>query len=258
MGFPDGLIERLADARHLVVFTGAGVSAESGVPTFRDALTGLWARFRPEDLATPEAFRANPRLVWDWYAWRRELVGRVEPNPAHHAIAALQGLLPRLTLITQNVDGLHQRAGSREVLELHGNLQRVKCFDHQHTATTWDDTAERPPRCSHCGSLLRPDVVWFNEDLPAGAWAQAQQAASQCDLFLAIGTSMLVYPAAALPLTAAQAGATVIQINPQPTDLDGWARFNLRGKAGELLPDLLMALSRRMNTGESAPREQSR
>jgi NAD-dependent deacetylase len=242
MKFPKELVDCLVRARHVVVFTGAGVSAESGVPTFRDALTGLWARFKAEDLATPDAFLADPRLVWDWYAWRRELVYQVEPNPAHRAIAELQLRVPKLTLITQNVDGLHQRAGSREVLELHGNLQRVKCFERHHPAATWDDTTEKPPRCVLCGSWLRPDVVWFNEDLPAETWGKAQDAAADCDVLFAIGTSMLVYPAAALPLTALQAGIPVIQINPAPTDLDRQARFNLRGKAGEILPTLLDAV----------------
>lgn len=242
MKFPQTLIDLFANARHLVVLTGAGVSAESGVPTFRDALTGLWARFRAEDLATADAFQANPRLVWDWYAWRRELVQRAQPNPAHRALAQLQERVPSFTLITQNVDGLHTRAGSRDVVELHGSLHRVKCFERHHPSASWDDTTERPPRCTYCGSLLRPDVVWFHEDLPAKPWARAHQAAARCDLFFSIGTSMLVYPAAGLSRTALQGGARVVQINPESTELDEQATFNLRGKAGEILPDLLAAL----------------
>lgn len=242
--FPPPLIEQLARARHLVVFTGAGVSAESGVPTFRDAQTGLWARFRPEDLATPEAFLADPALVWDWYAWRRQLVQRVEPNPAHRALAELQDLVSRLTLITQNVDGLHQRAGSRDVLELHGNLFRAKCFEHHHPAAEWDHRIERPPRCLICGSLLRPDVVWFNEELPSRPWAEAMDAAVSADVLLTIGTSMLVQPAAWLPMSALEAGAQVIQINPEPTDLSSRAQFDLRGKAGEILPALIRSVWR--------------
>ena len=245
MHFPVELIELLAGARHLVVFTGAGVSAESGVPTFRDAQTGLWARFRPEEIATPEAFLANPRLVWDWYAWRRQLVQGVEPNPAHRAIAELQDLVPRLTLITQNVDGLHQCAGSRAVLELHGNILRARCFERGHPATNWDDRIERPPRCLICGSLLRPDVVWFNEELPEKPWTGALDAALNGDVFLAIGTSMLVQPAASLPMTALDSGAQVIQINPEPTDLSHRAQFDLRGKAGEILPALIQSVWRR-------------
>ena len=239
MDFPSQLIDLLVGARHVVVFTGAGVSAESGVPTFRDAQMGLWARFRPEDIATPEAFLADPELVWDWYAWRRQLVQRVEPNPAHSALAELQDLVPRLTLISQNVDGLHQRAGSRDVLELHGNILQAKCFEQHHPATEWDDRTERPPRCVICGSLLRPDVVWFNEELPTRPWTEALDAAVGGDVFMAVGTSMLVQPAAWLPMSALDAGAQVIQINPEPTDLSKRAHFDLRGKAGEILPALV-------------------
>jgi len=242
MDIPNPLIDLLAGARHVVVFTGAGVSAESGVPTFRDAQTGLWAQFRPEDLATPEAFLADPKLVWDWYAWRRQLVQQVEPNPAHRAIAELQDRVPRLTLITQNVDNLHQRAGSRDVLELHGNILRVKCFENHHLAIGWDDETERPPRCAICGSLLRPDVVWFNEELPQRAWAEALDAAVSGDVFMAVGTSMLVQPAAWLPISALEAGVQVIQINPEPTDLSSRAQFDLRGKAGVILPVLVRAV----------------
>jgi NAD-dependent deacetylase len=241
MIFPDDLIDRLRTARHIVVFTGAGVSAESGVPTFRDALAGLWENFSPEELATPEAFLARPRLVWDWYTWRRELVGRVEPNPGHRAIATLEEKAPRFTLVTQNVDGLHVRAGSRRVIELHGNIQRVKCFDHGHPAEHWQE-GDPIPRCRVCGSLLRPDVVWFTEDVPAGAFEAAKRAARDCDAFLAVGTSMLVFPAAELPYAAARAGAAVIQVNPNPTDLDALAHFNLKGKSGEVLPALIEAV----------------
>lgn len=245
MDFAVELQETLAGAQHLVVFTGSGVSAESGVPTFRGAQTGLWARFRPEDLATPEAFLADPELVWDWYAWRRQLVQGVEPNPAHRAIAERQDRVPRLTLITQNVDGLHQRAGSRNVVELHGNIHRAKCFENHHPASERDDRSERPPRCTLCGSLLRPDVVWFNEELPARPWAEALDAAVSGDVFIAIGTSMLVQPAAWLPISALEAGAQVIQINPEPTDLSNRAPFDLRGRAGDILPALIRSVWRR-------------
>ena len=156
----------LAQARRVVVLTGAGVSAESGVPTFRDALTGLWANYRPEELATPTAFAQNPKLVWDWYQWRRELVERAEPNAAHQALAELEDRVPKFTLITQNVDGLHQRAGSRNVFELHGNIRRVKCSAEGRVVTEWAAGGDVPPRCPHCGANLRPDVVWFGETLP--------------------------------------------------------------------------------------------
>jgi NAD-dependent deacetylase len=241
MNFSETLIERLRNARHVVVFSGAGVSAESGVPTFRDALTGLWAMYRAEDLATPSAFRADPKLVWDWYAWRREKVRQVSPNPAHHAIATMGDCVPKLTLVTQNVDGLHQRAGSSSVIELHGNISRVKCIGQGHLAEDWDDSEEQPPKCAVCGSLLRPDVVWFHESLPAGAFELANTAARDCDVFFSVGTSMLVYPAAELPYIAEEVGATIIQINPNMTSLNGVAHYNLTGKAGEILPALVQA-----------------
>jgi NAD-dependent deacetylase len=236
----DEVATALRDARHVAVLTGAGVSAESGIPTFRDALTGLWANFRPEELATPEAFERNPRLVWEWYAMRREMVGRAQPNPAHLALAQLESLVPRLTLITQNVDGLHERAGSTRVIELHGNITRVKCSREGTVQSTWSDVDEPPPKCNECGARLRPDVVWFGEMLPPKALHEAQTAAEECDLFLSIGTSNVVEPAASLPWIAAQAGAQVIVVNP---DMNGQRRGHriqhFLGKAGEILPLLL-------------------
>src|SRR5574341_154130 len=199
---PPVLIESLRAARHVAVLTGSGISAESGVPTFRDAQTGLWAKYRPEELATPEAFRRNPRLVWEWYEWRRGLVAKAAPNPGHLALAELERRVPRLTLVTQNVDGLHQQAGSRGVIELHGNLQRTKCFEENVVVEAWPITGAAPPRCPRCGGLLRPDVVWFGEALPQPALAAAVEAAQACDLFFAIGTSALVQPAASLPFEA--------------------------------------------------------
>jgi NAD-dependent deacetylase len=231
---------RLRDARHVVALTGAGISAESGIPTFRDAQTGLWARYRPEDLATPEAFARDPRLVWDWYAWRRDLVARAAPNAGHRALARLEHRLPRFTLLTQNVDGLHARAGSRAVIELHGNILQSKCLAEGRRFREWSAT-ERPPRCPTCGSFLRPDVVWFGESLPAEALAAAEAAASECDLFLSIGTSAVVFPAAQLPATALARGAAVIEINRDPTPLTPMATASLRGAAGEILPALLDA-----------------
>src|SRR5262245_24556036 len=156
------LVQLLAKAKYVTALTGAGVSAESGVPTFRDAQTGLWAKYRPEDLATPDAFRRNPRLVWEWYAWRRQLVAGANPNPAHLALADMEKLFSKFHLITQNVDGLHQRAGSTGVIELHGNIARTKCFEEGTIVSSWPDTDEVPPKCPNCGGPLRPDVVWFN------------------------------------------------------------------------------------------------
>lgn len=239
---PPELLHRLAIAKSVAVLTGAGVSAESGVPTFRDAQTGLWAKYSPEELATPRAFRRNPRLVWEWYAWRRELVADAKPNPAHLALAEMETLFPHFLLITQNVDGLHQRAGSRHVVELHGNITRTKCFDEDRLVSSWPDTGEVPPRCPNCGGLLRPAVVWFEEPLPDEEMNLAARTSKTCDVFLSIGTSTVVYPAAALPDTALRGGATVVEINPQPTPFTERARFALAGPAGTVLPELLKAL----------------
>jgi NAD-dependent deacetylase len=243
MIIPAALRERLSAANHVAVLTGAGVSAESGVPTFRDAQTGLWANFKPEDLATPSAFRRNPKLVWEWYAWRRETVAKVTPNPAHHALAAMQSRFARFTLITQNVDGLHQRAGSRDVIELHGNITRTKCFAEDTVVTEWADTGDVPPKCPRCGGHLRPDVVWFEESLPEQAIMNAFAASRASDLFLSVGTSTVVYPAASLPFEALQAKATVVEINPDPTPLTPKADFVLSGPAGVVLPELLRQLA---------------
>jgi NAD-dependent deacetylase len=236
------LIETLHSAQYVVVLTGAGISAESGVPTFRDAQTGLWAKYSPEELATPQAFRRNPKLVWEWYAWRRELVAQAEPNPGHLALAELERRLPKFTLITQNVDGLHQRASSRNVIELHGNIHRIKCFDEGRIIDSWPPTAEVPPRCPHCGGYLRPDVVWFGETLPPPALQAAFEAAQQGDLFFSIGTSGLVQPAASLPYEALRRGVTVVEINPDETSLTAGATYALRRPAGQILPAIVAAL----------------
>lgn len=238
MHIPAELIARLAAAQRVTVLTGAGVSQESGVPTFRDAQTGLWARFRPEDLATPEAFRRQPRLVWEWYAWRRRLVEAAQPNPAHVALVRLERRVPAFRLITQNVDGLHQRAGSRNVIELHGNLSRTACFAEGTVVTHWAETGEVPPRCPQCGGLLRPDVVWFGESLPAAAMEQALRASLECEVFLSVGTSTVVHPAASLPFEARRGGALVVEVNPHPTPLTDQAHFALAGAAGVVLAEL--------------------
>ena len=242
MNIPTALIDRLAAAKSVAALIGAGVSAESGVPTFRDAQTGLWANYDPEDLATPRAFRSNPRLVWEWYAWRRKLVAEAKPNPAHFALVELERRVPEFHLITQNVDGLHQRAGSRKVIELHGNITRTKCFDEGTIISKWAETGDVPPKCPDCGGLLRPDVVWFEEPLSEAEISLAQQASRSCDVFLSIGTSTVVYPAAALPFEALRSGATVIEINPQLTPLTDKAEFLLSGAAGTVLPELMTAL----------------
>ena len=238
----DLLIERIRKARSVAVLTGAGVSAESGIPTFRDAQTGLWARYQPSELATPDAFRRNPRLVWEWYAYRRGLVEAAEPNPAHLALAELERRIPGFTLITQNVDGLHRRAGSRNVVELHGNITRTKCFDEDRLVESWPPTAEVPPRCPRCGGPLRPDVVWFGETLPQNAWRAAVAAAAGCDVFLAVGTSGVVWPAAELPIQARHAGAYTAEINLEQAALHGRLDAHLYGPAGRILPAVVAAL----------------
>ncbi len=232
----------LREARRVCVLTGAGISAESGIPTFRDALTGLWVRYRAEDLATPEAFARDPRLVWTWYRERRERVLAAEPNAGHRALAALAGRIPALALVTQNVDGLHQRAGSPSVLELHGSILRARCVGGGHATQAWREPADPPPRCGQCGAMLRPDVVWFGEPLPAEALRVAREAALGCDLVLSVGTSNLVEPAASLPWLAEAGGATVVVVN---TTMEGQRMGErvvpLVGRAGEVLPALLAA-----------------
>jgi NAD-dependent deacetylase len=245
-GSLDTLVEHAAaairKARHVCVITGAGVSAESGIPTFRDALTGLWASFNPEDLATPEAFERDPKFVWDWYEFRRDLVRKAVPNPGHYALAELARLVPRFTLVTQNVDGLHQRAGSRGVLEYHGNILRDRCTVEQVIADRSEESRHGLPRCAACGGLLRPDVVWFGESIPAGPMLAAAEAAASCDVFLSVGTSSLVYPAAGLAETALRSGARVIEVNPDVTGLSQSASIALPGASGVLLPRLVAAL----------------
>ena len=237
------------EATRIAVLTGAGVSAESGVPTFRDAQTGLWANFRPEELATPEAFRAHPQRVWDWYAERRARLADVQPNPGHVALAEFQARHPdRLTLITQNVDGLHQKAGSTGVLALHGNLFEDRWLDPclnsaLHGGRLGCDptsaVAGSPPRCADCGNLLRPGVVWFGEMLPMDALDAAERAAAACELMLVVGTSGAVYPAAGLAHRTRRAGARVVVLNPEPTELDDVAHLCLRGTSARWLPALL-------------------
>ncbi len=236
---PSELAERLRNAQRVTVLTGAGISAESGVPTFRDALTGLWAQYDPQELATPQAFRRDPKLVWEWYQWRRELVGTAAPNPGHYALAEIERRVPHFTLITQNVDGLHQQAGSAKVIELHGNIARYKCFDDGQLVETWPETGEVPPRCPRCGGYLRPDVVWFGEMLPPRALEAAYSASSEADLLLTVGTSSIVQPAASLPVEAAYRGATTVEVNPAETPISALMTYTLRGPSGVILPALL-------------------
>lgn len=241
------LIERaaglLAGVDSLAVLTGSGISAESGVPTFRGQ-DGLWRRFRAEDLATPEAFARDPKLVWNWYDWRRGLIEKARPNAGHFVLAGWENVFSDCTLITQNVDGLHRLAGSKKLLELHGNIWKTRCT----AEGTVEDNREvplpsTPPCCPRCGALLRPHIVWFGESLDPGILKQAFQAGSACQVMLVVGTSSLVYPAASLPAAAAERGAPIIEINPAETPLTGLAAVSIRGPAGEVLPRLDAALS---------------
>ncbi len=242
MNFPADLISLLRRTSRLVALTGAGVSQESGLRTFRDAQTGLWAQYKPEDLASPEAFRRDPKLIWDWYAWRREAVKGVRPNAGHYALVDIETRLPEFTLITQNVDGLHRMAGSRNVLELHGNIQRVRCADCYTFTETWGDDTESVPQCSVCGGLLRPDVVWFGEALPRDQLEAAVEAARTCDVFFSVGTSGVVQPVASLAHAARNRGAVVVEINAEPTPLTHKANYAFHGKSGELLPELVKSV----------------
>jgi NAD-dependent deacetylase len=239
---PARLVAALRESRHTVVLTGAGISAESGIPTFRAAQTGLWSRYQPEDLATPEAFERDPVLVWQWYQWRRELIGASRPNRGHLALAALERLVPRLTLVTQNVDGLHQQAGSRAVLEFHGNIHRNRCSVEGALVGLDVRGASKPPRCPGCGARIRPDVVWFGEAIPRPLMIAADAAAGDCDLFIAVGTSGVVQPAAGLALTPREAGALLVEINPQETALGLAPVIVLREPAGTALPALVATL----------------
>ncbi len=242
MTIPEGLLVALRDAQQVCVLTGSGISAESGVPTFREAQTGLWAQYDPHELATPDAFQRDPVLVWRWYRWRRELVASVEPNAGHHALVKLAGLVPALTIITQNVDGLHQRAGSENIIEFHGNLFENRCFVEDCTVTDADMSAE-VPLCPGCGAMLRPGVVWFGESIPESAMHAADSAVRGCDLFFSIGTSSLVWPAAGFAEAARQQGASVVEINLDATPLSSQADFCLQGKSGTLLPELVNCLT---------------
>ncbi|MCO5194863.1 MAG: NAD-dependent deacylase [Anaerolineae bacterium] len=249
MEMPSALIEVVRNARRVVVLTGAGVSAESGIPTFRDAQTGLWARYDPEELASPRAFKRNPKLVWQWYQWRRDLCAGSTPNPGHFALVEMERRIPEFTLVTQNVDGLHALAGSRQLLELHGNIGRYICYDRRHPVTGWEPTDELPPRCPICHSLVRPDVVWFGEQLDAATINRAAAVAERCDVFFSIGTSSIVYPAALLPQLALEHGAVFVEVNPNPTPLTRFADFVLQAPSGVALPALVQTVWPEVDSG---------
>lgn len=245
--FDPVLIAALQSARRITVLTGAGVSAESGIPTFRDALTGLWQNFDSKTLATADAFLGDPALVWGWYEWRRSQVLAAQPNAAHRALAELGCRVSQLSLFTQNVDNLHERAASVNVQHLHGSLHQPRCFDCARPFSLPDSIPEEPaggwrlspPKCQACGGLVRPGVVWFDEYLPADILDEAFKSSCSSDLLIVVGCSGKVDPAARLPRYAKKAGRKVIQINPAESALDSACTWNLRGRAGEILPELI-------------------
>jgi NAD-dependent deacetylase len=237
----DRLKSLLRQETKVAVLTGAGISAESGVPTFRGE-EGLWKEFRPEELATFDAFMANPQLVWEWYEYRRKIIEEIKPNPGHSALVAFQGHFETFDLITQNVDGLHHQAGSKKVIELHGNIRRNKCIQCDKRYESLEKALPgNPPQCP-CGGNIRPDVVWFGEMLPQDAINYAFSVSSQCDLFFSVGTSAVIHPAASLPLIAKRNGAYVVEINICPTEISHLVDESLLGKSGEVLPSLVKSL----------------
>lgn len=233
----DKLKSLLTKSTRVVVLTGAGISAESGVPTFRGE-EGLWKKFRPEELATFDAFMANPELVWEWYEYRRKIVEEIKPNPGHLALVDFQNHFDQFDLVTQNVDGLHHQAGSRNVVELHGNIRKNKCIQCGKKYESLEGTIEGvPPKCP-CGGNIRPDVVWFGEMLPQDAIRHAFDVSERCDLFFSVGTSAVVHPAASLPSIAKRSGAFVAEVNVSPTEISHLVDETLLGKSGEILPSL--------------------
>lgn len=240
--FSEQMIRILKSAVSVTVLTGAGISAESGVPTFRGD-DGLWKKFRPEELANFNAFINNTELVWEWYKYRKQLIANVKPNPAHYALVEMEELYPNFSLITQNVDNLHRRAGSKKVFELHGNIQRNYCIGCKKEFL--DDiifSKDGIPKCDECNELIRPGVVWFGEYLPEDQWNEAEKSTRNCDVFFSIGTSAVVYPAASLPYLAKESGAFVIEINPEPTPITSMVDVFLQGKSGEILPEIVKVI----------------
>lgn len=239
MQFSPRLTSVLARAERVVAFTGAGISAESGVPTFRGA-DGIWKKMRPEELASMDGFMKNPALVWEWYAHRKQIIGSVKPNAGHMALARMEKVFPQVVVVTQNIDNLHRRAGSSHVLELHGNIERNYCMKCGRTYADLEVPLKNGiPTCTRCAGFIRPDVVWFGEMLPEEEWEKSVRATGSADLFLSIGTSAVVYPAASLPLMAKQQGAFLAEVNPEPTPLTDRADEFLQGPAGVVIPELL-------------------
>ncbi len=244
------LIELLLHTKGVAVLTGAGISAECGIPTFRGE-GGLWKKYRPEELATPAAFSQNPKLVWEWYDWRRGIIGAKDPNLGHNVLARWEKTFSSFSLITQNIDGLHQKSGLKDVLELHGNIWKLRCTEEGTIIDNHDiPLKEIPPLCEVCGAMLRPHVVWFGESLSSTVLQKAFLTSSSCEVMFVIGTSAVVQPAASLPLQADNAGAKIVEINPDPTPLTSYSDFSFRGKSGEILPIIDKELSKRTEEGK--------
>lgn len=237
MQFKEQFLKKLSSAKKLVFFTGAGISAESGIATFR-GVDGIWNKMKPEELASFNAFMKNPDLVWEWYQHRREIIHKVEPNAAHLAIAELEKFFD-VTVVTQNVDNLHKRAGSSLIYELHGNIERNFCVDCHTFVTEKQFTGSEVPKCEKCGGLIRPDVVWFGENLPQDQFSAGEIAAEWSDICFVVGTSAVVYPAAYIPQSAKRAGSYLVEINIEPTELSRFVNYSIFGKAGEILPEIL-------------------
>ncbi len=249
VSFSERLLDRLRHTESVVALTGAGISASSGVPTFRGK-DGLWNKFRPEELANLHAFLKNPELVWEWYSWRRELIRNVKPNLGHYALVDIESYFSEFTLVTQNVDNLHQVAGNKRIIELHGNIMRNKCVDCNYQVASQELEAgivaeeKKIPTCPQCGSLIRPDVVWFGEMLPEEAITRAQEAASAAEVFFSIGTSSTVEPAASLPYLAKGNGAYLVEINPDETPLSSVTNERFAAGADEVLPALAIEIEK--------------
>lgn len=235
---PDDILARLKTAQRVVALTGGGMAAESKAPTFRDAHTGEWASYDVSELATPQAFLRNPRLVWEWYEFRRRMAEAVEPSRAHYALVDLEQHYPYFTLVTQTIDGLHWHAGSRDLIELNGCLRRSRCYEAGHVISEWEDVGESPPRCPHCGSILRPDVVMFGEGLPQWELQRAQRAVEQCDIFLCAGAIGAIDPVASFPLIAKRVGALVLAITAEDSIYTLMADYVIPTTPGEALPAL--------------------
>jgi NAD-dependent deacetylase len=241
----DEIVDIFQNSKSCVILTGAGISAESGVPTFRGK-EGLWGKFKPEELATMDAFVANSKIVWEWYNWRRELMNKVKPNPGHYAITDLEALCSKFTLVTQNVDGLHFMANTKNILELHGNIYRNKCCDcSKIVESDIEIDPDKIPKCEYCGGKIRPDVVWFGEMLDPNIINSAFEESEYADLFFSIGTSGIIHPAASLPAIAKRSGAVLVEINMEKTPLTYIADYHINSKSGEYLPKLVDILKKR-------------